>query len=68
MSAVESPLCVCVLVSLLPGVVTFCHRSATPVCAEEGLTGVLTGANDTVGHATHCQAHFTSKEDVCLSL
>lgn len=45
---------------------TFCHKSATPVCAEEGLTGALTEASDVVGHAGHCQAHFTSKEAVCL--
>ena len=26
----------------------------------------MTEASDVVGHAGHCQAHFTSKEDVCL--
>ena len=44
------------------GVVTFCHNSATPCAAEEGLTGVLgEGREDSVG--CHAQwKDFTPEE------
>ena len=50
----------------LSGVVTFCRSSATPVRAEEGLTGALAVANDGVGLTGGCPTHFTNKADVCL--
>ena len=50
------------------GVVTFCRLCATPVRAEEGLTGVLTATHDRgVGLTGDCHTHFASKEDVCVT-
>ena len=48
---VHTSICNYLLVSALYlGVVTFCHSSATPCAAEEGLTGVLgEGREDSVG-------------------
>lgn len=50
------------LSGLYLGVVTFCHSSATPCAAEEGLTGVLgEGREDSVG--CHAQwKDFTAEE------
>lgn len=47
----HTSICNYLLVSALYlGVVTFCHSSATPCAAEEGLTGVLgEGREDSVG-------------------
>ena len=47
--------------------VTFCHSSATPCAAEEGLTGVLgEGREDSVG--CHAQWKDFTPEEVGISL
>lgn len=35
---------------LIVGVVTFCRNSATPIAAEEGLTGILSSGGDIGGY------------------
>ena len=58
----QNAIIICFLVYIL-GVVTFCHSSATPCAAEEGLTGVLgEGREDSVG--CHAQWNDFTPEEV----
>lgn len=53
----------------MSGVATYCKTHATPVCAEEGLSGILTdkmkGAPEVIGHYGDL-SEFTNEELMSL--
>ncbi len=44
------------------GVATFCKSNVTPICAEEGLSGLFAPDKDSVGHYQNLNVEFSQEE------
>ncbi len=51
----------------LSGVVTFCRDAATPLTAEEGLTGILSQQREDTVKCYGCTDSYTEEEVIIIS-